>query len=258
MNAHEVRELRGIAELAALVDLERRIWGADVLPTPPELLRAVQDEGGLVAGAFTPRRELVAFVFGFPAAEHGVQHSHSLGVTPEHRAAGLGARLKWFQRDWCLQRAVHTVRWTYDPLKLPNARLNIGKLGATARTYHENYYGAMGGIDAGAPSDRLLVEWRLAAPEVLARLAGAVPPPDDAPEVRLDQGAGGLAGAPERFKVRLPVDFAEHGGLDASSALRWRRQSREVFQGAFARGYAIRGFFPDPPAYLFSKAGERW
>ena len=130
---YDLREISGNLELQEIAALERKIWNSDHVPA--ELYRAMQDEGALLAGAFADQT-LVAFVFGFPTKIPGAQHSHSLGVKLEHRAAGLGARLKWFQRDWCLAKGIHTVNWTYDPLRVPNAKLNIAKLGATANNYY--------------------------------------------------------------------------------------------------------------------------
>jgi chorismate synthase len=51
-------------------------------------------------------------------------------------------------------------------------------LGAVGAQYHPDFYGPMGGINGGLPSDRVVVEWDLVAP----RFAGtesievAVPP----------------------------------------------------------------------------------
>jgi predicted GNAT superfamily acetyltransferase len=229
---YELRELRGSVELNAVGDLERRIWGAGVT-LHPELLRAMQDEGALLAGAFY-ETQLVAFVFSFPTRAASVQHSHALGILEAHRNAGLGARLKWWQRAWCLERGIDTVRWTYDPLRLPNAKLNIHKLGATARVYLEDYYGAMPGINAGAPSDRVMAEWHLNANSVLQRLEGeVVPEPDHA------------------LEFVLPTDFA---GLEPIAALEWRLKTRAFLGKHFAAGYAITGLhIVDQPAYLLSK-----
>ena len=145
-----------MTELHAVADLERRIWGTQMMTMQPELLLAMQFEGALLSGAFTLEGTLVAFVFGFPTRDPNVQHSHALGILEGHRNAGLGARLKWWQRAWCLAHGIHTVRWTYDPLRIQNAKLNIFKLGAVAGEYLPDYYGELTGINAGTPSDRLM------------------------------------------------------------------------------------------------------
>ncbi len=70
------------------------------------------------------------------------------------------------------------MRWTYDPLQLGNAHLNLRSLGAVGARYHANYYGAMGGINGGLPSDRLVVEWDLVGtrPAGTETVDVAVPP----------------------------------------------------------------------------------
>ena len=163
MNGLVIRDLVGMGEFRLAEDLQNDVWGKDDTADPADLMMVIQAEGGLCAGAFSDGR-LVGYVFAFPTRDPEVQHSHRLAIRSETRGLGLGARLKWYQRDWCLARGVRLVRWTFDPLRLLNASLNVGALGAVCRTYYPDYYGAMAGINAGAPSDRLLAEWFLDSP----------------------------------------------------------------------------------------------
>ncbi len=223
-----------MSELNIVADLERRIWGTDTVTMQPELLLAMQYEGALLAGAFTLERELVAFVFGFPTRDPSVQHSHALGILEGHRNAGLGARLKWWQRAWCLAHGIHTVRWTYDPLRIQNAKLNIHKLAATAHEYLPDYYGALSGINAGTPSDRLMAVWTLESSKVLDRLEGRL---EDTPR--------------DALVFELPADFGAFQLSDPSAALEWRLRGRAFLQDAFSKGYQITGLQLEPAcAYL--------
>ena len=155
-----IRDLQGMDEFRAAEQLQIDVWGADEMPDPADLMMVIQHEGGLIAGAFEGDR-LLGYVFAFPTRDNGVQHSHRLAVRTEARGLQLGARLKWYQHDWCAARGIRHVRWTFDPLRALNAMLNIDCLGARCRTYYTDYYGAMGGINEGLPSDRLLADWRL-------------------------------------------------------------------------------------------------
>jgi chorismate synthase len=172
----EFRELRTAAELAPLPALERLVWG-DVDLVALNLLVATVNEGGMAIGAFDGER-LVGSVYGFATIQPEVLHSHYLAVDPEYRRTGLGVALKQEQRAWCLSNGRTSMRWTYDPLQLANAHLNLRSLGAIGAQYQATYYGAMGGINGGLPSDRVVVEWDL----VGTRSAGtetvdvAVPP----------------------------------------------------------------------------------
>jgi predicted GNAT superfamily acetyltransferase len=58
-----------------------------------------------------------------------------------------------------VQHGITAMRWTFDPLQLTNAHLNINKLGAVGVQYKENLYGLLGGINGSLPSDRLVVQW---------------------------------------------------------------------------------------------------
>ncbi len=217
----ELRELNGVAELRAAEAFQVAVWGADERPDNSDIMLALQHEGALIAGAFSGG-EMLGFLFGFPCAEAGVQHSHRLGVHPKAQGMGLGVKLKWFQRDWCLARGIAQVRWTYDPLRAINAGLNIGTLGATAGEYLVDYYGEMPGINAGLPSDRLLARWDLNA-------------------VR--------APIPEGTRVAIPRDF-DALLADPAAALRARLDLRAVLQSAFARGERIIGFDRAACAYI--------
>jgi len=150
-------------------------------------------------------------------------------------------------------------------LRAANAELNIRRLGAVSSTYLPDYYGPMQGIDAGAPTDRLLVEWHLTSAWVssLAEGSPAAPPTPDAgfpqamPALQVNEcGPVNLnpdfAGSP--VLVSLPENFIHLSKMDPSLALVWRMTTRDLFIRAFAAGYAITGFTRvGGPAYLLEK-----
>ncbi|MCB2130500.1 MAG: GNAT family N-acetyltransferase [Rhodobacteraceae bacterium] len=229
-----------MAEFLAAERLQRAVWGEGDSPDPADLMMVIQAEGGLCAGAFRGG-ELVGYVFGFPTRDRTVQHSHRLAVLPQARGLKLGVRLKWYQRDWCQRHGIALVRWTFDPLRRTNASLNIDTLGATGKVYHPDYYGDMAGINAGAPSDRLLAEWRLEAPGVGARARGLRPQPEP----------GEILG-----RVGIPPDFAALLSGAPDLALAERLRVRESLQAAFASGLEIGGFDREAGDYLLVRRGE--
>ncbi|WP_026784821.1 GNAT family N-acetyltransferase [Pleomorphomonas koreensis] len=230
-----IRDLLGMAEFHAAEELQRDVWGPDDKIDPGDLMMVIQAEGGLAAGAFLDGR-LVGYVFAFPTATPGVQHSHRLAVRAEARGLGLGLKLKLYQASWCLERGIAHVRWTYDPLRLPNAALNIGRLGATAGTYHRDYYGAMGGINAGTASDRLLADWRLDGDRFARCRAGRAMLGDDE--------------AAAARRIALPADFAGLLAADPAAAAAERLRLRGEIEAAFAAGLVIAGVDVRAPAYL--------
>ncbi len=233
----QFRDLSGMAEFRAAEALQRAVWGEGDKEDPADLMMVIQQEGGLAAGAFAEGR-LLGYVFGFPTVSPGIQHSHRLAVLPEARGTGLGVRLKWYQRDWCLAHGIAHIRWTFDPLRLTNAALNIARLGAEVSTYLPDYYGAMEGINSGTPSDRLLADWHLAAPQVALCAQG--------------QGAIHLPGAE---RVEIPADFATLLEQDPQFALSERLRVRSALQAGFARGLVVRGFDPAARSYLLTPRG---
>ena len=202
----EIREVHDIAVLRRLEALQRAVWGADDLPDPADLMLAIVDAGGLVAAAFDGEAP-IGYVFGFPTADPARQHSHRLGILPSRQGEGLGRRLKLFQAAWCRARGIGLVTWTFDPLRAPNAALNIAALGATARRYIRDCYGEMAGINAASPSDRVMAEWWLDGPPPIG--------PGEAERV---------------------VPLAPPEGASPRLAL------RAALEASFAEGLAIRGF----------------
>ncbi len=231
MSDVEFRDLSGMAEFRAAERLQTEVWGEGDLPDPADLMMVIQAEGGLTGGAFVDG-QLVGYVFGFPTSMSHIQHSHRLAVAPRMRGKGLGARLKWYQRTWCLERGIRHVRWTFDPLRALNANLNTSCLGARSRTYHEDYYGAMGGINEGLPSDRLLVDWFLGDPRVTEMSLRRNTETDFAASIR----------------IPLPLFYDDATQLAARLAL--RKSLREAFAG----GFEVVAFDPVDGDYILQPA----
>ena len=253
----ELRELEDMTELTWVEQVQEEVWNATGRSVVPrELLRAMQASGALVAGAFDGTA-MVGFIFAYPTMDSTRQHSHKLGVLPAYRGLGISEKLKWFQRDWCLERDITQVVWTFDPLRTINAHLNIAKLGAVSNVYLPNYYGPMEGVNTGTPSDRLEAEWDLRSPRVEERHKSAHQAVRSPNEPKLDPLV--LHDQDEAFIpvpalwLSIPQDWEELLGTQPSLALTWREYSRRFFELLFARGYQIREFSRDENAYLLQK-----
>lgn len=265
-----VREPSGHEVLGALEAVQQEVWGfgeRDIVPAAQ--LRAVQHAGGMVLVAWSDDRP-IGFAYGFPARPHdsweaGVGiHSHMVAVLRSHRGAGVGRRLKWAQRDWCLERGFGWVSWTFDPMQARNAFLNFHHLGARSHEYLVDFYGTMSGeLGGGQPSDRLLAFWDLRDREVVRlaeRFAAGLRPepapaargswllvrsPSGEPEVRrVDPSARILKAAVPEDATRL---FAEEPGR----ALRWRLAIRQALLPSIDEGFVVTGF--DGVAYVLER-----
>jgi chorismate synthase len=262
-----LRELRTADELRLVQDVARAAWGFDDLALPPLAdLVAVTHAGGVTAGAFEDGR-LLGFVHGLPRTNVGepCHHSHMLAVRPEAQGRGLSVRLKLFQRRWCLLRGIRLVTWTYDPLLVKNARLNLDRLGARALAYVRDFYGPMGGIYGRLATDRFEVHWRLDAPSVVAAARAR-------PRSRKTAAGGRAAGLvplplfdgsrPPRASVVGVEITAEAPGLYASDPPRAREarlRFRRLAERLFARGYEAVSIRPGPAraVYVFEKSPTR-
>ena len=243
----EVRLVRSMEEYAACEAMSRDVWGAEERNVVPrELLKTMQVNGGMVGGAFTPDGTLVGFVFGFLGARDGRLRlcSHQLGVREAWRGRGLGVALKQLQRRRALELGYDLITWTFDPLEARNAYLNLQRLGAIARVYDRDHYGAMEDeLNRGLPSDRFEAEWWIREPHH----ASAAPPPGAAlilrvgadREPRLQEDALPPADA---AVIEIPPDFQALRHRDLALARRWRLASRAAFERALRAGLCAAGF----------------
>src|SRR5215469_2029072 len=131
----EIRKCHDLEDLRRAVALQKEVWNFTDAELVPLRLFVVADKvGGQVLGAFD-KGEMVGFGLAVPAVRggHPYLHSHMLAVRKEYRNGGLGRRLKLYQREEALARGFELIEWTFDPLEIKNAYLNIEKLGAIAR-----------------------------------------------------------------------------------------------------------------------------
>jgi predicted GNAT superfamily acetyltransferase len=170
-----IRKCEALDDMRACVALQKQVWNfADIDLVPLRMFVVAQKIGGQVIGAFDGT-ELVSFAMALPGARngHAYLHSQMLAVRSDYRNAGLGRRMKLFQRDDALQRGFELMEWTFDPLEIKNAYLNIEKLGAVARRYTVNQYGITSSpLQGGLPSDRLIAEWWMKSKRVQSLLSG--------------------------------------------------------------------------------------
>ena len=228
---YTIRPCQKLEELAALVRVQRRIWGyAEHELYPLRLFVTLKRIGGEVLGAFTPHGSLVGFVASLPAwrGDNRFYHSLSLGVLRGHENRGLGRALKIAQRRAALGAGIGLIEWTFDPLRAKNAYLNIVRLGAIARCYQPDYYGQVQSrLQKGLPSDRLIVEWWLRSKRVNRAVAGKPP-----------RGSKGKPAA----VVEIPANIDQLMQSNPREARRRQLAVREQLQEFFARNLAITGF----------------
>lgn len=255
---YALRRLESFEDYKACERLQQQAWGfsdaLDVIPLTN--LVTAQEWGGLVLGAFDDSGELYGFCYGFLGFDPAgllVHCSHMLAVDERARNMGLGARLKWAQRDYVLGQGIDMIVWTFDPLESINASLNFGKLGGLSDGYVVNLYGeTTSTLHAGTATDRLIIKWLIGSPRVERRAAA------ETGEVAAALAAGGIdapwalqadgwgPGEPvldldaHRIRCEIPVSVQEVKARDRGAAVAWRDATRALFTGYFERGYYAR------------------
>jgi len=250
-----IRDLARPSEFVLAQKVAKAAWRLPDIEAPSVAdLIAITHAGGLTAGAFAGR-EMLGFVHGFPREIEGrrAQHSHLLAVHPHAQGRGLSKELKLYQRRWCLERAIGLVTWTYDPLLVKNARLNLVRLRARARGYLRDFYGRIGGIYADLPTDRFEVFWELEARDVRAAAEGSrIEEPSLAGAVPLR--ALREPGDP-RVSVEIPTGAPASYRSDPGAARRARFALRRRAELLMGKGYAATALVLESSRafYLFER-----
>lgn len=241
----DIRPLRTDEEFEACIGLQRETWGNDFRElVPPALLKVSQRVGGIAAGAFEGDGRLVGFVFGLTGiADGALTHwSHMLAVAEDRRDAGIGRRLKLYQRDRLRALGVREMRWTYDPLVARNAHLNLNRLGARVVEYVENMYGInpLSTTDSVIGSDRFVVAWTLDTdPQRSRNLPRAPAAPWVTPETeRLPTDTP--------VYVEIPPDIQALKLRRPNEARTWRYATRRALLHYLGVGYTVSAFHRDP------------
>jgi predicted GNAT superfamily acetyltransferase len=262
-----IRRLKSLDDFYHFQELQRRIWSSgedDVIPI--HVLVTQAKNGGLLQGAFAAEGAestggMVGMAFGWPGFDTHTDPpslkfcSHIAGVLTDWHGRGIGLALKLAQREHLLAEGLMDwMTWTYDPLQRVNALFNIHRLRATCTTYHRDVYGPMDdALNAGLPTDRCQVEWRMDSERVNFALSSQKRLPVwDGKNIEIGEtrplGVGGRVRIPVESRLRLdgrPVAIPipdSLAGLRAEGRgllVEWRLFQRELIEAAFARGYEI-------------------
>jgi predicted GNAT superfamily acetyltransferase len=251
--AVSIRKCEALEDMQAAFALQKEVWrfsDADLIPV--RMFVVASKIGGHVIGAFDEsdgQRALVGFALAIPGMRngHSYLHSHMLAVRQRYRNGGLGRRMKLYQREDALARGFELMEWTFDPLEIKNAYLNIEKLGAITRRYNVNQYGITSSpLQGGLPTDRLVAEWWMKSKRVEAVLAGHLRPKFE-----------------NRSQIDVPAEIyewkAEASMRERALALQGR--NREQFQRAFAEGLSVLGYERGEQGngrFLLAEWSETW
>ena len=241
-----VREVNTIGEYDACIELQRAAFGLpDLEISPRRHLIVSRMAGGWTLGAFAGSK-LIGFVHHLAAVKGSeiFGYSHMMAVDPAYQNHGVGAQLKWAQRERALAEGRTFIKWTFEPMRARNAHFNLNRLGVAIREYSVNFYGTdyntspaekAAGVE-GFDSDRLFAGWELNSSrvEALAR--------------RTEYSLG------ESVRlVEIPADFSSLLKSDPDAAKSEVLRVREEFLDALKDGLVCRTFERDDrrPRYLF-------
>jgi predicted GNAT superfamily acetyltransferase len=231
------------------VALQKEVWNfTDAELIPLRMFVVAEKVGGQVMGAFAGS-EMVGFALSVPGTRSGsvYLHSHMLAVRKDQRNSGLGRRLKLLQREDALARGIELIEWTFDPLEIKNAYLNIEKLGAIARRYNINQYGITSSpLQGGLPSDRLIAEWWLKSKRVETLLS-----------------TGKNPSAEVKIGIEVPAQIYDWKAKPETraKAQQLQERNRQQFLRAFDEGLAVLGYGRDAASngkFLLGHWDENW
>ncbi len=270
MSMIEIRSIACREDYDQLEALQMAVWGS----AGPQIMSALEihasAENGMTLLCAYDGEQIVGFVLGMlgyagaPASRRALceqlkMYSVMMGVLPAYQSLGIGLQLKKAQRDAALNMGLDLITWTFDPLESRNGWLNIGKLGAICRQYKRNHHGDMEGINAGIPTDRFDIEWRIASQRVVNTLANPAPKPLSFAELQKEgvpllnpaksdsieepRPSFSLPLLPKpKVLIEIPSNYQQIKRQNMPLALGWRHKTRLLFEAVFAADYVVTGF----------------
>jgi predicted GNAT superfamily acetyltransferase len=246
-----VRECTTIAEFDECVQLQRKVFSLpDLEISPRRHLIVSRQAGGWTLGAFAGGN-IIGFVHHLIAIrgeDEITGYSHMMAVAPDFQNKGVGAQLKWAQRARSIAEGRRFIKWTWDPMQARNAHFNLNRLGVTAQSYAENFYGTdyvtspaeKSESATGIDSDRLFASWDLHSARVIA----------------LAHGSNLVSHRNPDRTIGIPLDWTGLLKWDADVAKCEQLRVRSEFKQAFAEGLVCAGFDREQrvPRYLLYKA----
>jgi predicted GNAT superfamily acetyltransferase len=230
----EIREVSTVEELGDCIRLQREVFATpDLEISPVRHLIVTKSAGGWTLGAFYGEK-LVGFVLSVPAFRGTERYfySHMTAVDKDFQSYGIGAKLKWAQRERALSEGINFIKWTFQPVQARNAFFNLEKLGAIVREYKPNFYGTDYSTSAeqdevtGLDSDRLYAEWNLESEKVK----------------KLAQGEKFIETEEAVASIEIPNDWNNLVQTEPQKAIDEQNRIKEEFQKAFANGLVAKGF----------------
>ena len=232
-----IRECTSIEDFDTCISLQREAFGLpDLEISPRRHLIVSRQAGGWTLGAFVGER-MVGFVHHLAAVKNDSEifgYSHMMAVAKDFQNKGVGAQLKWAQRERALNEGRRYIKWTWDPMQARNAHFNLNRLGVIVDTYAENFYGTDYNSDPdqtaeekpGLQSDRLFGNWYLNSERVEA----------------LAQGVVSGVQATRVGAVSIPAEWSKLIRENLPEARKEQARVRREFKQAFAEGLVCAGF----------------
>ena len=255
MEEIQVRECTTIEEFDNCVALQSEAFGLpDLEISPRRHLIVSREAGGWTLAAFAGER-MIGFVHHLVAVRPDNEiygYSHMMAVARDYQNKGIGARLKWAQREKALSEGRTFIKWTWDPMQSRNAHFNLNRLGVTVDTYLDNFYGTdyfadPGQADEDRPglqSDRLVARWDLQSARVVALGSGAAHEIDAKPVA----------------SVAIPAEWSAFIKHDTQRARDVQARVRSEFKKLFAEGLvcaALERGAEESRYLLFERQGEQ-
>ena len=155
-----------------------------------------------------------------------------LAVSEGFRNHGLGRPAEVAQRDDAMAHGFELLEWTFDPLEIKNAYLNLVKLrGHYTTLQHNNHYGLSSSpLQGGLPTDRLVAEWWLKSKRVVNLL---------------DQNQSPLFKVEKRIHVPAEIYSWKASNANRGKASEVQKRNREEFLSTFHDGLSVLSYERD-------------
>jgi predicted GNAT superfamily acetyltransferase len=252
----EYKELTSNEQFRQCVDLQREVFGlkdVDIFsPLAFNLLTMKELPAGLTLGAFADsngKENLVGFLLTsatfFPNSLYGM----IIGINPKYQNQKVGFKLKEKLREVALGRQITSLYGIFDPLEGNLGNVYLNKFGYWGIKYEQDAYELNEDCSQNErlPTDKVLFRWDMNSARTTEKTAGTYRkrPLNEVlsryPLVKEDRFSDS-----EAILVEIPGNFMELKKQDIKEALKWRLQTREIFDEYINnRGFWITEFYSE-------------
>jgi predicted GNAT superfamily acetyltransferase len=243
------RELDKYTELDECVSLQKEVLGLPHQNTIPSLLLNVYTrktpKTGIILGAFSKEKgknKLIGFIMSIAGIENHSLYGVIIIIKKDFRSQNVGIELFLRTREIAIKNNITDFYGIFDPLEGNLAKLYFNKLGMTGIEYEQEVHRL---TNTDLPNDKVVLHWKLNSKNTIQKINRHLKK-KSADEIIKTHPIVTSNNRPDSNVVllKIPDDFLKLKHYDQLKAIKWRKETRELFNTYLNNNnYIIKDFY---------------